>query len=149
MAGAVFGWLLLALAATDLSAMLLPNPLTAALALSGLGFGFFGLSPPISDRALGGLGGFIALLGVKAGYRALRGREGLGGGDPKLLGAIGCWLGWRALPSVLFGASMIGLAYVLIERVRGNRLGGNDRLPFGAALATAAFVAWTVSIAAE
>ncbi len=28
MAGAVFGWLLLALAATDLSAMLLPNPLT-------------------------------------------------------------------------------------------------------------------------
>ncbi|WP_213979220.1 A24 family peptidase [Sphingomonas sp. dw_22] len=141
-AGAVFGWLLLALAAIDLTALLLPNALTAALALTGLGLG---LTPQLSERLIGGLAGFVVLWGVKGLYRALRGREGLGAGDPKLLGAIGCWLGWRALPQVLLGASLLGLGYVLIERMRGNRLAGDHRLPFGAALAAAGFLAWGAS----
>lgn len=148
MTGAVFGWLLLALAATDLTAMLLPDPLTAALALSGIGVGLIGAPPQLAERIIGGMAGFIALWTVRTLYRALRGREGLGGGDPKLLGAIGCWMGWRALPAIVFGASLLGLAYVLVERIAGNRLGADHRLPFGAALAAAAFAAWMASVTA-
>lgn len=137
-AGALFGWLLLTLAAIDLRAFWLPNGLTAALAATGLIAGMGSLS----ERATGGLAGFAALWIVAAAYRRLRGREGLGGGDPKLFGAIGCWLGWSALPMVLLGASVLGLAFVLALRLAGNRMTGTDRMPFGALLAPAAFAMW-------
>ena len=43
----------------------------------------------------------------------VRKREGMGAGDPKLLAALGIWLGWQALPLVLFLASGIGLLWAL------------------------------------
>ncbi|HWK34885.1 prepilin peptidase [Sphingomonas sp.] len=132
-AGAGFGWLLLALAAIDFRAFWLPDGLTAALALAGAAFG----APPLADRLIGGVAGFAALWLVAAGYRRLRGREGLGGGDAKLFGAIGLWLGWRALPGVLLVACLIGLAVALIRRMRAS-----DRLPLGTLLAAGAFAAW-------
>jgi prepilin signal peptidase PulO-like enzyme (type II secretory pathway) len=55
---------------------------------------------------------------LAAGYRALRGREGLGGGDAKLLAAGGAWLGWPALPAIMFGAAVLGLAEVLMRRLQ-------------------------------
>ncbi|RYD55496.1 MAG: prepilin peptidase [Sphingomonadales bacterium] len=137
-AGAVFGWLLLTLAAIDLRAFWLPNTLTATLALTGLALG----AEPLPDRLIGGLAGFAALWLVAAGYRHLRGREGLGGGDPKLFGAIGCWLGWQALPMVLLAACAVGITMVLALRLAGNKMTGTDRLPFGALLAPAAFGIW-------
>ncbi|MDT8757555.1 prepilin peptidase [Sphingomonas psychrotolerans] len=142
LAGAVFGWLLLMLAALDLTAFWLPNLLTGALAMAGLGFGLVGLPPPIDARLIGGVGGFAALAAVAAGYRLLRGRQGLGGGDPKLFGAIGCWLGWQALPLVLLAAALIGLAAVLGLYMGGRKIGATDRLPFGVMLAAAAFTVW-------
>lgn len=132
-AGATFGWLLLALAAIDFRAFWLPDALTAALALAGLAFG----APPLADRLIGGVAGFAALWLVAAGYRRLRGRAGLGGGDAKLFGAIGLWLGWRALPGVLLVACLIGLAVALARRMRAG-----DRLPLGTLLAAGAFAAW-------
>jgi leader peptidase (prepilin peptidase)/N-methyltransferase len=72
-------------------------------------------------------------------YRLLRSRDGLGAGDPKLLGAIGLWLGWAALPFVLLIAALAGLA---IAAVAGA--GRWSRFPFGALLAAAA---WTVAAA--
>ncbi|HEX8300423.1 A24 family peptidase [Sphingomonas sp.] len=141
-AGAVFGWLLLTLAALDLRAFWLPNSLTGALAVAGLAIGF----GPFAERLIGGLAGFAALWLVAAGYRRMRGREGLGGGDPKFFGAIGCWLGWQALPLVLLIACGIGLAAVLALRVAGNRMSGADRLAFGALLAPAAFVIWLAMV---
>lgn len=141
-AGAVFGWLLLALAAIDLRAFWLPNVLTAPLAAIGLAAG---LGTP-GERLIGGAVGFAALLLVAAGYRRLRGREGLGGGDPKLFGAIGCWLGWMALPLVLLAASILGLAIVLALRLAGHRMTATDRMPFGALLAPAAFAIWVTMV---
>lgn len=141
-AGAVFGWLLLALAALDLAAFWLPNTLNAALALCGLAAGAIGLDPPIADRLTGGLAGFALLWLVARGYKALRGRQGLGGGDPKLFGAIGCWLGWQNLPLVLLAASLIGLAAVLGLMSAGRRVHATDRLPFGVMLAVGAWTIW-------
>lgn len=141
-AGAAFGWLLLGLGAIDLRAFWLPDPLTAALAVVGLATGLLGLEPPLSDRLIGGAAGFGVLWLVAAIYRRLRGRIGLGGGDPKLFGAIGLWLGWRALPGTLLLACVLGLAVVLVARLWGRQFGAADRLPLGTLLAPAAFGMW-------
>jgi leader peptidase (prepilin peptidase) / N-methyltransferase len=141
-AGAVFGWLLLALAALDLTAFWLPDRLTASLAALGLATGLAGLAPALEDRLIGGAAGFAVLWLVAFGYRQLRDRHGLGGGDPKLFGAIGLWLGWRALPLVLLLACLLGLAAVAMLALRGRRMRASDRLPLGVMLAAAAFAVW-------
>ncbi|NIJ18943.1 leader peptidase (prepilin peptidase)/N-methyltransferase [Sphingomonas naasensis] len=141
-AGAIFGWLLLMLAAMDLAAFWLPNALTGALAATGLAVGLLGMAPGMEARLIGGIGGYAALAAVAAGYRVIRGRQGLGGGDPKLFGAIGCWLGWQALPLVQLAAALIGIAAVLGFMMGGRKVTATDRLPFGVMLATAAFAVW-------
>lgn len=140
--GALFGWLLLALAALDLRQFWLPDRLTAAVALVGIAAGLTDLAPPLLDRAIGAAAGFGVLAVIAWAYRWLRKRDGLGGGDPKLLGAIGAMLGWQALPYVVLGASGVGLLYVGLRIVGGQKLDLTDRLPFGALLALAAFPAW-------
>jgi leader peptidase (prepilin peptidase)/N-methyltransferase len=144
-AGAVFGWLLLALAALDLAAFWLPNVLTAALAMAGVVDGIF-FEPGWIDRILGGLIGFGLLYLVAFTYRHVRKREGLGGGDPKLFGAIGLWLGASMLAPVLLGASVTGLAVVLAMKLSGREIGMTSRLPLGTLLAIAAFPAWLYSV---
>ena len=141
-AGALFGWLLLALAGLDLTAFFLPDILTFATAALGLLGAWIEPSPSFVDRLIGGCVGFGSLWAVDHIYQRIRGRRGLGGGDPKLFGAIGCWLGWSPLPSVLLGAALLGLALALAQHMRGRTIGLEDRLPFGAMLAAAAFVAW-------
>lgn len=145
-AGAVFGWLLLALAALDADALWLPDTLTAPLAVAAVLAGACGWEPPIADRLIGGVAGFGVLWLIGAGYRRLRGRPGLGGGDPKLLGGIGLWLGWRMLPPVLVLASLAGLALVLVRHLRGHAVARDDALPFGALLAVAAYPAWLAMV---
>ncbi|MCA1748747.1 MAG: A24 family peptidase, partial [Sphingomonadales bacterium] len=93
-----------------------------------------------SDRAIGGLAGFAALFLIGEAYRLMRGREGLGAGDAKLLGALGIWFGWQGLPLLLLTASAIGIAAAMaLQWTRG----GVDRLtalPFGSFLAVAAWL---------
>ncbi len=146
-AGAAFGWLLLTLAALDAADLWLPDALTGTLAVFGLAGGLARLDPPLTDRLIGGLAGFASLWLISFLYRRLRGREGLGGGDPKLFGAIGLWLGWRLLPSVLLIAGLVGLGIVLFARLRGRAVAGDEPLPFGAFLAIAAYPAWLVMVA--
>ncbi len=139
LAVAVFGWLLLALAALDITHFWLPDRLTLVLALAGLAAGLLDIAPPMEDRLIGGFAGFAALWAVGAAYKAYRGHEGLGGGDPKLLGAIGLWIGWRLLPITLVLAGMAGLGVVLFWLLTGRGARADDRLPFGALLAIAAY----------
>ncbi len=141
-AGALFGWQLLALATLDAEHLWLPDRLTGLLAISGLAFGAVGVGIDLPSRLIGGSAGFAALFVISWAYRRVRGRAGMGGGDPKLLGAIGCWLGWQSLPYVLIGASMTGLAVALAMLVRGKDVAATTRLPFGALMAVAAFPFW-------
>lgn len=145
--GAVFGWLLLVLAAIDAAEMWLPDELTATLAVGGVAAGLLAAPPELGERLIGGLAGFGSLWLISVGYRLLRGREGLGGGDPKLLGAIGLWLGWRMLPAVLLIAALVGLGVVALAMVRGRAVAADTALPFGTFLAIAAYPAWLVMIA--
>ncbi len=144
--GAVFGWLLVALAALDVAELWLPDALTAPLALAGVAMGLLGAEPPLVDRLVGGVAGYGVLALVAVGYRRWRGREGLGAGDPKLMGAIGLWLGWRVLPFVLLLASAAGLAAVLAARLAGRQVASDTPVPFGALLAAAAYPLWLVVV---
>jgi leader peptidase (prepilin peptidase) / N-methyltransferase len=141
-AGAVFGWLLLALAVVDFEFLKLPNQMTAALAATGMASGMVATEPAMIDRIIGGSAGFLLLWAIARLYRIWRGRDGMGGGDPKLLGAIGCWLGWQDLPVVLFGASLAGLILVVLDIARGRQVSAMSQLPFGALMAAAAFPVW-------
>ncbi|MBA3895803.1 MAG: prepilin peptidase [Sphingomonadaceae bacterium] len=143
--GALCGWMLAALAALDVVHFWLPDRLTAALGLYGVAGVAFRIPPAALDRLIGGAAGFAALAAIAWSYRRLRGRDGLGAGDAKLLGAIGLWLGWRALPFVLVGACALGLAAALAMRLRGETVRADTRLPLGALMAVAAFPVWLVS----
>lgn len=148
LAGAAFGWVLLALASLDAIAFWLPDRLTIVLALGGVVTALIGIPPAPIDRLVGAAAGAGSLWIVAVLYRRLRGREGMGAGDPKLFGAIGLWLGWQPLPAVLFLASIIGLGFALLLRVRGRAIAADTALPFGTLLAVAAYPAWLVVIGA-
>ncbi|MFZ2998526.1 MAG: A24 family peptidase [Sphingobium sp.] len=140
---AMLGWILLTLAILDWRHFWLPDALT--LPLAGLGFtlGLWTTNVMMIDRIIGAAVGYGALLAIALGYRALRKRDGLGLGDAKLLGALGAWLGWQALPFVLLIASLSGLIVMLVSGRASDRLA---RAPLGTFMAIAAFPAWCLTL---
>jgi leader peptidase (prepilin peptidase) / N-methyltransferase len=145
-AGAMFGWQLLTLATLDIEHFWLPDRLTGLLALTGLLFTVALDRELLISRLVGGGTGFAVLFLISFAYERFRGRAGMGAGDPKLLGAIGLWLGWAALPYVLIAAGFLGLAGAAAMAVRGRSITSDTRLPFGALLAVAAFPIWMVTL---
>lgn len=144
-AGALFGWLLLLLALLDADLRILPDHLTGPLALLGLGAGALDLAPPLADRLLGLALGYASFQALRLGYRRLRGREGMGGGDPKLFGAVGAWLGWQPLPLVALAAAMLGLLVALVQAGRFGRPALAARYPLGTFLAAAGILVWALA----
>jgi leader peptidase (prepilin peptidase)/N-methyltransferase len=140
-AWALLGWLLLTLALLDWRHFWLPDALTLPLAFLGFTAGMWATDVILTDRIIGATIGYGALLAIALGYRALRGREGLGLGDAKLLGALGAWFGWQALPFILLFASLTGLAVMLVTG-RANQ--PTARVPLGTFLVLAALPAWII-----
>ena len=138
---ALWLWCLLALAMADLQRFRLPDPLTAALLVLGLGLAW----PDWQAAALGAAIGAGAFLALRLGYGAATGREGMGLGDVKLMAGIGAGLGPLALPGVaLIAAGAALLIAGLRAWTRGRRLHRLGRVPFGAYLATAAMAVWAL-----
>ncbi|HZT20191.1 MAG TPA: prepilin peptidase [Dongiaceae bacterium] len=138
----LLGWPLLALGWIDLRCWLLPDLLT--LPLLALGLAAAALLDPeeLGDRAAAAALGYAALRAVAWTYRRLRGREGLGEGDAKLLAAAGAWLGMAALPQVVLAAAATALVAAAGLRLAGARLHAHTALPFGPFLALAAWTVW-------
>ena len=141
-ASCALGWTLLTLGAIDWRTGLLPDVLTLPLAVVGLGVAYAVEPSVLLGHVIGAAAGFAVFAALAEIYRRLRGRDGLGLGDAKLLGASGAWLGWSALPTVVLYAAFIGLALVLARRARGQPLQAADRLAFGPALAAATWLVW-------
>ena len=137
-AWALMAWLLIPLIWLDHRHLWLPDRMTILLALTGLIAGGVLNGQPIIDRLIGGVAGWAVLAAVACAYRRSRGFEGLGRGDPKLLGAAGLWLGWQALPFLLLLASGFGLALALM-RSRKVPL-AEQRIPLGTAIGLAAML---------
>jgi leader peptidase (prepilin peptidase)/N-methyltransferase len=141
---AALGWWLLILAALDAEHQWLPDRLTLPLIPAGLAAAWAGFGPALVDRAIGAAVGWAVLVLLAILYRRLRGREGLGGGDPKLLAAVGAWLGVLQLPFVLLAAGLLGLVALVGMRARGAAIDGDTRLPLGALMALAAWPIWLI-----
>lgn len=139
---AVLGWMLLLIAVVDAEHFWLPDQLTLPLAAAGLGAALLPNGTGLLNAAIGAGAGFAGLWLLAFAYRRLRGRDGLGGGDPFLLAAGGAWVGWIGLPSVLLWAAASGLSLVLARAILRKPLAGGDKLAFGVFLAIGVWMTW-------
>lgn len=141
---ALLGWQLLLIAVVDGEHFWLPDQLT--LPVLGTGLLAAIVLPPqsVPGAIIGVVCGFASLWLIGRIYRIVRGREGLGGGDPWLLAAGGAWVGWIGLPSVLLWAATAGLSVSLARILTGHRVSGADRIPFGIFLALGIWLTWVL-----
>ncbi len=138
---ALFAWLLLPLALLDARHFWLPDRLTLLLALSGLLLGGMLTQETLLARVFTGVAAATGLALLAFAYRLLRGRDGIGGGDPKLLGALGFWLGpWLTLSTVI-AAALIGIAEAVIRKRQRT-----DAQAFGTLLSVAAWLVAATSV---
>ena len=114
----------------DLDYQIIPDVISLPGAVAGVLFSL--VSPALSlwSSLIGLVLGAGILLAVALGYRAVTGREGMGGGDVKLLAMIGAFLGWRAVLFSLFAASFVGSVVGVAAMVR-NHADSKLALPFG------------------
>lgn len=139
-AAALFGSLLLALAAIDYEHFLLPDLLTLTGLAAGLLIAAWAPWIELRDAALGAaLGGGMLWLLAK-GWVLLRHEEGMGLGDVKMLAMVGAFLGWQGVLVTVLLASFAGAALGL-ALIASRRLDLKSRLPFGVFLAAGALVA--------
>ncbi|MBV7257804.1 prepilin peptidase [Pacificimonas sp. WHA3] len=132
------GWTLLCLAILDMRHFWLPDRVTLPLAVAGIMFA--ALQGDLISSLAGGAIGWAALVLVAGIYERITRRQGLGGGDPKLLAAIGTWVGAGALPFIVTAAALAGLAAAFIMAIRGQDIGRTTRLPFGTLLAIGTYI---------
>jgi leader peptidase (prepilin peptidase) / N-methyltransferase len=145
-ASCLLGWTLLTLGWIDVEHMVLPDVLTLPLLLAGLGVTLLLQPWSIADHALGAAVGYLAFHAIAVGYRAWRGRNGLGGGDAKLLAAGGAWLGWQALPWVVLEASLAGIAVAAIAWLLGRHVRRTTAVPFGPFIAISIWMVWLYGV---
>jgi leader peptidase (prepilin peptidase)/N-methyltransferase len=134
------GWGLLALAWIDWQWMVLPDVLTLPLLMAGLAFAWWEDPNSLAERLAGTLVGWAAFAGLAWVYRHWRGREGLGGGDAKLLAVGGAWLGLGLLPSVVLLAAASAGFWTIGLSVWRRQPYSNTPLAFGPWLALAIWI---------
>jgi leader peptidase (prepilin peptidase)/N-methyltransferase len=135
----VFACALIVLFAIDLRHRILPNVIT----LPGIGAGFLAswfLPPGWVSSLIGVLAGGGVLFGIAEVYYRVRGQEGLGMGDVKMLAMIGAFLGWPLMILTLVIASLTG-SIVGVGLMVSGRGDMQAALPFGTFLALGALMA--------
>ncbi|KAB8042928.1 prepilin peptidase [Janthinobacterium aquaticum] len=136
----VFAWLLIAMTFIDADTQMLPDDLTFPLLWAGLLVNLNGTFVPLADAVIGAAAGYLALWSVYWLFKLATGKEGMGYGDFKLLAALGAWLGWTMLPTIILLASVVG-AIVGICLIVFARRGRDKPIPFGPYLAAAGMIA--------
>ena len=137
---------LVSISMIDVDHQLIPDSIVIPLMWAGLAMSLFHplagadvlfLSP--RDAIVGAIAGYLSLWSVYQLFKLVTGKEGMGYGDFKLLAALGAWLGWQALPTIILMSAVVG-AVVGIGLIL---LRGRDRtlpIPFGPYLAAAGWI---------
>lgn len=139
-AALALSWTLLTLAVIDYNTTLLPDTLTQPLLWGGLLLSVVPVFVGPVQSILGAAIGYGSLWTVAWLFRKLRGHEGMAPGDFKLLGALGAWLGWAALPEVILLSSLVG-ALLGGAAILFRRRDAAHPIPFGPYLAAAGWLA--------
>ena len=129
-------WMLVALAGIDIDTQLLPDSITLPLLWLGLAVNLFAVWTPLSSAVIGAMLGYGSLWSVYWFFKLVTGKEGMGYGDFKLLGALGAWFGWQAVPLMILLSSFVGAA-LGIAILLSKRQGRDTPMPFGPYLAGA------------
>jgi len=111
-AASVLLWSLIALTFIDFDTQLLPDNITLPLLWAGLVANVAGFLPGVGlrDAVIGAIAGYLLLWTIYWLFKLIRGKEGMGYGDFKLLAALGAWLGWQMLPLIVLLSSVVGAA---------------------------------------
>lgn len=135
----IFSAALLAIIFIDFHHQIIPD----VISLPGIVLGFVCsfVNPYVTWQSSGvGLligGGSLYLLAL--GYYLVKKVEGMGGGDIKLLAMIGAFLGWQALPFVVFSSSLVGAVFGIGAMIK-QKKGGQTVIPYGPFLSLGALV---------
>ena len=118
---AIFVWFVIALAFIDQETGLLPDDLTLPLVWVGLLFNAFHTFVPLRDALFGAVAGYLFLWTVNTAFRAIRGIDGMGYGDFKMMAAVGAFVGWKMLFAVVFLSSFVGLIFGGVQMIAARR----------------------------
>lgn len=134
----LFAWIfvlaLIAMTFIDFDTQLLPDDITLPLLWLGLLFNLNGGFTDLKSAVIGAMAGYLILWSVYWLFKLVTGKEGMGYGDFKLLGAIGAWFGWQLLPAVILLSSVVG-AVIGIGMIMFRGKTGGTAIPFGPFLA--------------
>jgi prepilin signal peptidase PulO-like enzyme (type II secretory pathway) len=139
----IWGVGLVVLAFVDARTKLLPDVLTLPLLWLGIVIQLFPETRTVGLElsVIGAVAGYLPLWLFACLYKLIRGRDGLGMGDLKLLAAMGVWSGPFFLPQVLLLAALLAIAVFIIERMVHRSAGGFlEERPFGPAIVAAYFI---------
>ncbi len=124
----------------------LPNLLTLCLFVTGLLHVWFAPRYSLDDHLIGAAIGLVFFPLLNAVYSRVRGRQGIGLGDAKLLAGLGLWFGWQSLPFLLLIASVTGLISAIFAQFASEKSTKDTimtkPLPFGVFLAFAGWLVW-------
>jgi leader peptidase (prepilin peptidase)/N-methyltransferase len=118
----------------DIEHQIIPDEISLSGIVIGFALSFFIRGHSWQNSLCGILLGGGSLLLVAYGYQRLTGKEGMGGGDIKLLAMMGAFLGWKAVPFIILASSLagsvIGISIMLLQK-KDSKLA----IPFGPYLA--------------
>ena len=157
----IFTFLLIPLIFIDIQHKLLPDNITYFLLWGGVLFSLFGYGINLRDSMIGVIAGYLSLWSVYVVFKFVtgtadnriekkkivaylaskyrNGREGMGFGDFKLLAALGAWVGWQQLLSIILISSIAGtLSVIVAMSFNGGKTVG--AIPFGPFLAVGGWI---------
>jgi leader peptidase (prepilin peptidase) / N-methyltransferase len=139
----IFVSLLIIITFIDLDTYTIPDVLSVPGMVVGFGFSFFALRLSWLDSLLGIVLGGGSFYLIAVGFQYLRHKEGLGGGDIKLLAMVGAFLGWPGVVFTVLAASLVGTVVGVVVMWQ-SRKGLDTKVPFGPFLALGAvlYVFW-------
>lgn len=135
-----FLYLLIVMTFIDADTQYLPDELTVPLLWMGIALNLSATFTTLQDAVIGAIIGYLVLWSVNALFKLVRGKDGMGGGDFKLLAAFGAWMGWAILPSVILLSSVVG-SVVGVSMMLFRKHQREVPIPFGPYLAGAGLIA--------
>lgn len=133
----VFCCALVVITFIDLEHQIIPDVITLPGIVVGFIVSFFIPNFGWLDSLIGIIAGGGSLLLVAYGYSALTKKDGMGGGDIKLLAMMGAFFGWKAILFIIFASSLIG-SVIGVSVMLAQKKDSTFAIPFGPFLATGA-----------
>jgi len=138
----LFVWCTIALAFIDHQTGYLPDDITLPLLWAGLLFNVSGTFAPLQEAVIGAAAGYLTLWTINAGFKLLRGMDGMGYGDFKMTAAAGAFVGWKYLFMVILLSSVVGLVFGVLQMIAARRgWDASFRFHFGPYIAIAGVAA--------